>query len=234
MITLPLFYHMLTKSEWLTIPIFLLIPALANCWLGTVSSSNALIGKLVYFSMEYFLWITPTLMGLCFARYGLFEKLGRLFSKFGKLERLVCIVLMLVLVYFRAYKEDTIDAIFSFDCFYAPIFVFLAVKILEVIPGVPRLLKAMGAYSMNIWFLHSLFFFRTAELMKYIYAPRISLLILLWTIVLCLPFAWMLSKVSGFILGGKTGKSKRGLETKIAQKEDQQPEKVLVVRETTK
>lgn len=232
LITLPLFYRMMTKRSWVTIPMFLLTPILVNYYLGMVSSSDELVGKVVYFSMEYFLWITTALMGLCFARYGLFEKLGKLFSKLGKLEYLVCIVLMGLLVYLRAYKEDTVENVFSFDCIYAPIFVFLAVKLIEAISGIQAVLKGLGAQSMNLWFLHSLFFFRTAELMKYAYAPRISVLILLWVIVLCLPVAWALSKLSGLLLGGKREEREKQAKEGPLLKEDVESKDVVTVGKT--
>lgn len=201
LITLPVFYRMLTKYAAVTIPVFLILPAMANYLLGTVSSDNFFIVKTVYFSMEYFLWITCALMGLCFARYGIFEKLGRLFSRFGKGEGFVCAMLMLVLVYLRAYKSDTIGIIFSFDSFYAPIFIFLAIKIIEVFPEfLHKFLRLMGKHSMNIWFLHSLFFFRTAELMKYAYAPKVSVLIVAWVIVICLVLSYGYGAVSDLIL----------------------------------
>ncbi len=219
LITLPVFYRMLTKYATVTIPVFLILPAMANYLLGTVSSENYFIGKAVYYSMEYFLWITCALMGLCFAKYGLFERLGRLFSRFGKGEIFVCTALMLVLVYLRAYKSDTIGIIFSFDSIYAPIFIFLAVKIIEVFPKVfHRFLRLMGKHSMNIWFLHSLFFFRTAELMKYAYAPKVSVLIVTWVIVICLVLSYGLTAISDLIL------IRKPKEEKIKTEE----EKVLV------
>ncbi len=204
LITLPIFYGMLTKYTFVTIPVFLLLPATANYFLGTVSSDKFIIVKGVYFAMEYFLWITPALMGLCFARYNLFEKLGKLFSKLKQGELFVCLGLMLILMYLRAYKDDTIGINFSFDSVYAPVFIFLACRILSILPSfIHRFLKLMGKHSMNIWFIHSLFFFRTAELMKYAYAPKISILIIIWVIAICLILSFGLTAVSDFVLRNK-------------------------------
>ncbi len=204
LITLPIFYFMLTDKAYISIPAFLLIPFGANYLLSTVSGTSFLIVKGVYFSMEYFLWITPALMGLCFARYGLFEKIGNLFACLKKGEIFVCTGLMLVLMYLRAYKEDTIGVIFSLDCIYAPAFIFLACKISDILPRFSNsFLKLMGKHSANIWFIHSLFFFRTAELMKYAYAPRVSILIVAWVIALCLILSTALTYVSDLILKTK-------------------------------
>lgn len=217
LVTLPVFYRMLTKHAAVTIPVFLLLPAMANYLLGTVSSSNYFIGKAVYYGMEYFLWITCALMGLCFARYGLFEKMGKLFSYLGKAELVVCAALMLVLIYLRAYKSDTIGIIFSFDSIYAPVFIFLTVKLIKVVPEIFRkFLKLMGKHSMNIWFLHSLFFFRTSELMKYAYAPRVSVLIVAWVIVICLVLSYGLTAISDLIF---IRKAEAKAESAAAEKE---------------
>lgn len=120
----------------------------------------------------------------------------------------VCIAAMLALMYLRAYKNDTIGVIFSFDCIYAPIFIFLACRIISVFPKLMKnFLRLMGKHSMNIWFLHSLFFFRTSELMKYAYAPKFSVLIVAWVIVLCLIVSSALTEVSDFILGKRKQKT---------------------------
>ena len=210
LITLPLFYFLLSKRAVVTVPLFMIIPVVINHFLGKVPGTSTLVCKVVYYSMEYFLWITTGLLGLCVARYGIFEKMGRLLSRMGRADFAFCVALMLVLVYLRAYKENAIGYTFTFDCIYAPIFVFLAVNIIDKLPIlIHRFLKLMGKYSMFIWFLHSLFFFRTSDLMKYLYAPKVSILILMWAILLCLPVAWLLTKISDFILMKVDRKSSR-------------------------
>lgn len=201
MLTLPVFYKLLSKRPYITIPIFLLIPAVINFYLGKVPGINNLVIKLVFFSMEYLLWLPCVLIGLCFAKYKLFDQLGDKFAKLKQFELPACIVLLLAVMYLRAYKEDAIGVIFSFDTFYVPLFIFICCRILSVMPKyVNSALSLLGNHSMNIWFLHSMFFFRTAELMKFAYAPRISILIILWVILLCLPISKMLNFVSDFIL----------------------------------
>ncbi len=208
LITLPIFYFMMTDKAYFIIPVFLFLPAGANYLLSTISSANFFVVKGVYFAMEYFLWITPALMGLCFAKYGLFEKLGKAFSYLKKGEILACTALLLILMYFRAYKEDTVGIIFSFDSFYAPLFIFFACRITDKMPKITHsFLKLMGKHSANIWFIHSLFFFRTAQLMKYAYAPKASVLIVAWVIALCLILSLGLTAISDFIL--KIGKTEK-------------------------
>ncbi len=204
LLTLPLFYKLMTKKPYITIPLFLIIPAIINHYMGNVPGINSFIIKLVFFSMEYFLWIPCVLIGLCFARYKLFDRMGNIFARLKGFELPVCILLLLIIMYLRAYKEDTIGMIFSFDAFYVPLFVFVCCRIFSVMPrAVSSAFYILGNHSMNIWFLHSMFFFRTAELMKYAYAPRISVLIIVWVILLCLPLSCALNSVSNFILKKK-------------------------------
>lgn len=205
LITLPIFYRMLTKYSFVTIPVFLILPITANYLLGRIGSDSFFVQKAVYFTMEYFLWITTALMGLCFARYGLFERIGKAFNVLKKAEIPVCVIFMAILMYLRAYREDTIGIIFSFDSIYAPTFIFLACRIISVLPKIFHcFLKLMSRHSTNIWFLHSMFFFRTAELMKFAYAPRLSILIVAWVIILCLILSVALRAVSDVILKRKT------------------------------
>ncbi|MBE7011357.1 MAG: acyltransferase [Ruminococcaceae bacterium] len=200
MLTLPIFYKLMSKKAYITIPIFLLLPALINYRLGQVPGTSMLVIRLVFFTMEYFLWLPCVLVGLCFARYKLFDKIGILFEKLKKYELPVCVILMLILMYLRAYKEDTVGVMFSFDVIYVPIFIFLCCRIISVLPGyVKSAFSLLGNHSMNIWFLHSLFFSRTAILMKYAFAPKISVLIILWVILLCLPLSTALNSVSALI-----------------------------------
>ncbi len=210
LITLPLFYRMLTKFATVTIPFFMIFSFIASYYMSTATNSNFFIQEMIYFSREYLLWISVALIGLCFARYNLFERLGKIFAYLKKGEIFVCIALMLILIYFRTYKANTFRNIFSYDCAYAPIFIFLACRIIAKLPQILHsFLKIMGKHSMNIWFIHSLFFFRTEELMKYAYAPKFSILIVAWVAVICIILSMALSSVSDFILNRKQIRSKK-------------------------
>lgn len=199
-VTLPFFYKAMSAHAFVTLPAFLLLPGIANFFLAKVASSDFWVCTAVNFAMQYFLWVTCALSGLCFAKYKIFDIFEGAFEKLGQFKYFGAVVLMLILMYFRAYKSETLANYFTFDCIYAPIFIFFATHILLLLPGVfGDFLKFMGKHSMNIWFLHSLFFFRTSELMKYAYAPRVSILIVMWVIILCLPISSALNYVSDLL-----------------------------------
>jgi len=196
MLTLPIFYKLMEKKPYITIPLLFVIPVVLNVYLSEVPATSYTVAVAVSLIMEYFIWLPCVLIGLCFAKYKLFGKIGELFSKLGKLELPICFVALCIVMYLRAYKEDTIGVIFSFDTVYVPAFVFLCCRIISVFPSVFKTtLSYLGNHSMNIWFLHSMFFFNMVELMRIAYAPRVSILIVGWVLLICLiisqPLKWI-------------------------------------------
>lgn len=150
-LTIPIFFRMMSKKPWITLLFFLIFPPVINIFLGKVPGINPLVIKLVPMLMEYFLWLPCVLTGLCFAKYGFFEKMGKFLRKTKKARLPLLFLALLAVFYLRAYKQDTIGVIFSFDCFYAPIFIFICCEILSYFPNFPKkALSLLGKHSMNI------------------------------------------------------------------------------------
>lgn len=195
LITLPIAYAMMSSAS-LTSAAFLLVPPIAIIALGRIASDSLLVGRCTYLASEYFLWIGCALIGMCFAKYGFFGVLARIASRLGRARIPSLLLLCAVLMFCRAYFPETICGAFNLDCLYAPIFVFLFGSLAEYLPKiVRRLLKILSRHSMNVWFLHSLFFFRTARLMPIAYLPRVSVLCVVWVVLLCLPVSWLFLKI---------------------------------------
>lgn len=49
---------------------------------------------------------------------------------------------------------------------------------------IDSILQYIGKHSTNIWLIHSFFVFQ--YLQEFTYMPRVSVLVLIWTIILCL------------------------------------------------
>ena len=225
-ITLPFFYKIMSRHAFITFPIFILVPGVVNYFLAKVASTDFWVCTAVNYAMQYFLWVSCALAGLCFAKYKLFDIFEGVFERLGRLRLLCTALFLLILMYFRAYKSETVANYFTFDCLYAPIFIFLAIQIISAIPQIfGDFLKMMGKHSMNIWFLHSLFFFRTSEIMKVAYAPRVSILIIAWVILLCLPISAAMNYVSDFLTGLLP--KKRTQKTASAESEENKEEKAF-------
>lgn len=200
LVTLPVAYKLMSRHALATTAAFLFVPPLAIIALGQIASDSLLVGKCTYLASEYFLWIGCALSGMCFARYSFFDFFDRIGSRLGRVCIPIFAVLCALLAFCRAYLPETVGSAFNLDCIYAPIFVFLFGSIAEYLPNlVKRFLKMMSRHSMNIWFLHSLFFFRTASLMPIAYLPRVSVLCVAWVILMCLPLSWVLLKISGYL-----------------------------------
>ncbi len=209
--SLPIFYKLMSKYAAITLPLFFISPAICNIFISKIASTNPLIITGTYLISEYFFWITCALSGLCFAKYGLFNKINNLFTKLKQYKIPLCIVLLAVLTYSRTYFAHRIGAIFTFDCLYAPFIIYLLCSIIDGLPDIlGKVLTLLGKHSVNLWFLHSFFFFRTASLMKYAFWPKVSILIIVWVILLLMPISVLLNKLQKLIINSiwRTPKSK--------------------------
>lgn len=126
---------------------------------------------------------------------------GFLFAEKGWIEKLriplgikwaIVPLLMLVILYLTRNKWGFV----LFDIVYVPLMVMSVLWLLKDchISIVPRILTALGAQSMNIWFLHSLFF---CNFTSSVWAPLIDwvpqgYLQVLWIIILCYPMGIVL------------------------------------------
>lgn len=61
-------------------------------------------------------------------------------------------------------------------------------------------LSFMGAYSLNIWFLHGMFFTESRELQWLLYWPKLSVLVMVWAMTILLSFSYYISKVQDRII----------------------------------
>lgn len=200
LITLPFCYSVMNNNAVTTIPVSLFFPPILREILGKIGTSSAFWGQVIYLSMEYLEWLPCVLCGLCFAKYGLFEKLDRAAKRTGKLRPFFMGVLAVCIFYLRAYKYKLLFGNLSPDIVYAPLFIYILCGFLSVLPEFfTKALTYLSGHSMNIWFLHSVFFFRTAELMKYAYLPKLAPLIVVWVILITLPVSYALKFVTSFV-----------------------------------
>lgn len=217
LLTLPLFFRIMSRHALVTLPLFTALPPLLGLAVSRIASTDPAVIKCVYLTSEYLLWLPCALMGICFAKYGLFGLFDRAAQPLGRARLPILACLSAILAYFRAYFPETVSGIFNLDCIYAPVFVFLLCSLSECLPRLAkRFLRLMSRHSMNIWFLHSLFFFRTAQLMPIAYFPRISVLIIAWVILLLLPLSAAANAVHSCIMsmfsrGGKSAPAPKNI-----------------------
>lgn len=215
LITLPFFYKLMTDSAPVTSVCFAVFPPILRAFVGKIGTDSLFLGKLIYLCTEYLEWLPCVLSGLCFAKYGFFDKIDRAVKRLGSFKPLCLFAALVILFYMRAYRHTLLFGNLSPDFLYAPLFIYIALSICGMLPRfLSEFLAFMGGHSMNIWFLHSVFFFRTSELMKYAYAPRVSLFIVAWVIALTLPVSYALKYVSSFLLSLSAPKPRKNSKIK--------------------
>lgn len=140
-------------------------------------------------------------MGILSAKYAVFERIRRGCGR--TLPWWISAAGIVVVVYCRYELLKT-----SFLCrgMVDPVlvifFIYFFIELFNGLrsAGLEKVVAFMGTYSMNLWFIHSIFFTGQRFLQPLLYAPRYSILVLLWGLVMCLPVAWAISKVQRRVL----------------------------------
>jgi hypothetical protein len=132
-------------------------------------------------------WYPCVLVGYLFARHDLFS---RLHAHFKHPYKILYVSTILLTMGCRL-KWQTLLGV-NLDVIYAPVIVYSLVMLLN--PGaqaVRKVLEFLGRHAMNIWFLHSIFFtpLLRPAFQKIAFLPRNPILVVIWVILLCLPFS---------------------------------------------
>ena len=138
------------------------------------------------------------LTGIFFSKYHLFD----FFSKYLPKDFLKSELLFLLLIAVRQLSILLFMATYL-DIVYAPLFVFLTVNIMSYVNRYPlfiRLFKILGKYSMNIWFLHGIFFMGTMKLQWILYLPKQSIFVLVWGLFLIIILSKFVTSIQNFVL----------------------------------
>lgn len=211
MLMLPLLDKM--SSEKLTGDIFLLLvlPVMA------IQGLMIIMDEQFHISIPYLFgvlesvreWLPCIMCGYLFGKYSLFEtyfeNLQEKFSgKAGKILFWLCLCGIgfagrLAIPRFQLGSIHPAGVwkqlVFTMDIFYAPLFAFGMAKLLETvkIPGLTKVLGAIGKKSLYMWFLHAMFFNCCREyLQPLVYFPKNPLLVMLLGVAACYILACLL------------------------------------------
>ena len=128
-------------------------------------------------------------IGYICGKYLLIEKTSKVFT-----NPVVSIVIVIAVLFFRRYLS--VYKGFSFDIFYAPIFCAACYSLLSHSKYISKAFMILGNVSTEMWFLHSLFFWKYSRtLLQQLFvipSPIVSVLIVL---LLSYVFAWVYSFV---------------------------------------
>ena len=151
----------------------------------------------------------PTvIIGILFARYNIFEKIKGKIKKweYTAITNIVYIAMIAMSVVARYMLN--IPFIAS-DFIIVPVMIF---AILELARGVKKTMPLkmqelvwktvtiLAVNSMNLWYLHGIFFTPNKTLQGIVYLPHYGIPIFIWAFIMCLPFAVVISKIQNSVL----------------------------------
>ncbi|MCE5286627.1 MAG: acyltransferase [Pelosinus sp.] len=182
-------------------------PYICICFIWVVAILiNRVIGHSGYTSfiiqwlMEYFTYMPSVIAGICFAQHKVFDMLNVTLVKYKLNSLFISITTVCLIIMIRFFTQNH----FSTDTFLTPIFIYSIIDILNHINSykVNKLLTFLGKHSLNLWFLHAIFFFNTKAIQWVLYFPKYSIVIVVWCILILLPFSilinFILSKINSY------------------------------------
>ncbi|MGN0160362.1 MAG: acyltransferase family protein [Lachnospiraceae bacterium] len=195
MLVLPLFIRILSGKTMLDLVMTL---ALCKTFSGLLQYilpyySGIIVGNL----SEFVFWFPCVVIGYIMARDGLFEWMYQRFYT-GSIFQSIFIIFF-VLNCRRVYN---VFLGMNLDLIYTPIIVFSLLNLFNEkrVVFMNRILEFIGKHSLNIWFLHALFFSNnTKVLQKYAYLPKQPVLVIVWSLILCILVSIMIQYIMKYI-----------------------------------
>ncbi len=148
-------------------------------------------------------FLPSVLLGMLVAKYALFEKMNDIITIRSSLLRFVLSSGLFLLIFYLRYINVNYIAVYPyfFDSLLAAAFVFGLLKFLASIPLSAPLNKALafiGIQSMNLWFIHSIYFVGEKYPIYLVYRLHNPVLIMLVSLIMILPFAMFLTYIQKF------------------------------------
>lgn len=83
------------------------------------------------------------------------------------------------------------------DLVYVSLLIFSVVSLIRQyhLQQVSNILSILGENSTNLWFLHAIFLGKNAYLQWIAYLPKFSIFIILWVVIILLPFSIIINKI---------------------------------------
>lgn len=181
MITIPILYALLKSRESQKDIVTFIVIVLLHYFMYVM--------KFKYFE-EYFNYLMVVITGYLFEKYNVNNKLKSAFSKRLKVN----IGVLGIMVILRGLLKSV--HFINTDIFFVPIYVAIMSDFYyRTGKNLKKVVLLLGQYSMELWFLHAIFFIGSEKLQKIGYWPKIDILILIWTLLLLFPLAVLYKKL---------------------------------------
>lgn len=162
-------------------------------------------------------WGNVGIVGFLFAKYDMFAKMDNAVRKYIKPSLLALLdVIMILAIMALRYQTDTYltdTNTITLDMIWAPILIYAFINFMNYICVYTRMnmgkiiekgFVILGKYSMNMWFLHGIFFTPKKTLQWIAYFPKYPILILIWTLFLMFWCSVLIARLQNYILGKVT------------------------------
>lgn len=159
-----------------------------------------------YYLQEYLFHIPLIWIGTMAADIKLFEKIDAVLDKKigNEYAKLGCSFVILASVFIMRGIVKEIYMLATLDIIYAPAVLFalwqtilvmenLSIKIVDI-------LNLLGKYSLELWFLHAIFFIGSEKIQRLAYFPKVDIFILIWVIAILCPIACVIKKIVNRII----------------------------------
>lgn len=135
--------------------------------------------------------LSPVLYAICgflVAKWNLFN---RILPQTDKLSIWIFVLMIVVLALFRQSLILLDVDIVGVDGIFAAIFIFAVISVFNRLrcEWLNKIIIFLGFYSMNLWYLHGIFFTGSRPLQDILYYPKYPILILILCIAIVLPVA---------------------------------------------
>lgn len=192
-------YRVLNKMIKKNTSIALVILVLIQWSVGSIANVIAFPGS--QFVMEYFSYIPIVMTGYYIGEQNVFYKISLCLEKTPKIiKSILCICILLMCFIARGMIKQIKG--FNLDIIYAPLVIAAFWQIIEILPyhKIIKSLEYIGKYSLEIWFLHAIFFIGNSTVQKVAYWPKVSVFILIWVFFLLLPIAAIIQKIVNILV----------------------------------
>ena len=160
-------------------------------------------------------WGNVGIVGFLFAKYDMFAKIDNAVRKYIKPSLLALLdVIMILAIMALRYQTDTyLIKTITLDMIWVPILIYAFINFMNYICVYTRMnvgkiiekgFVILGKYSMNMWFLHGIFFTPKKTLQWIAYFPKYPILILIWTLFLMFWCSVLIARLQNYILGKVT------------------------------
>lgn len=151
--------------------------------------------------IEYLEYTPIVILGYSFAAHSIFLKINvkveHFINRLNKFIRYIIWGTIISIIFILRGLINEINNI-NMDIIYVPIFIYILLKVKNEIKSyiLNRGIILLGVYSTELWFLHAIFFIGDYNIQKIAYWPKISIIILIWVLVLLVPIAILINKLS--------------------------------------